>query len=114
MLSVRSSKATFAPLRAAASAAELLERDEAIYMGYVVDETMRYAFPEDRFADLVGRDLTQFTYVFPRVLADAVRRTRSRRRTGASLGSGGGASSQRGSRSCTGAGNDRAFQKRPT
>lgn len=48
----------------AASAAELLERDEAIYMGYVVDETMRYAFPEDRFADLVGRDLTQFTYVY--------------------------------------------------
>lgn len=48
----------------AASAAELLERDEAIYVGYVVGETMRYAFPEDQFADVVGRDLTQFTYIY--------------------------------------------------
>lgn len=47
-----------------AAAGALLERDEVVSVLYVVGDTMRYAFPEDAFGDMVGCDLTQFNYVF--------------------------------------------------
>ena len=47
-----------------AAADALLARDEVVGVLYVVDDTMRYAFPESDFGNMVGRDLSQFTYVF--------------------------------------------------
>lgn len=43
---------------------ELLAHDEVVYVAYVEGETMRYAYPEEFFGDRVGKDLTDFMYIY--------------------------------------------------
>ncbi|WP_368042419.1 diguanylate cyclase domain-containing protein [Gordonibacter massiliensis (ex Traore et al. 2017)] len=48
----------------AKASSELLARDEVAYVAYVQGETMRAAYPEDAFGDMVGRSINEFSYLY--------------------------------------------------
>lgn len=48
----------------AEASGELLARDEMAYVAYVQGETMRAAYPEDAFGDMVGRNISEFSYLY--------------------------------------------------